>query len=399
MTLEGMMAMSSAGRLLIVGAGRGQLGLYRAAKRMGLTTIAAGFSGDYPGLALADEVCDVDISNPGALVDSARRLSIDAVVTSCMDTGVAALGAVNDALGLRGISQEVADSAFNKASQKKAFMDYGVPTSGCVFAHGLGDLDVAEESWGYPLVLKKVRSQGSEGVFVTRTHAEAAGVIAKELRDEKLFLIEEYLEGDEFGAQAFVADGEIKFVLPHGDLLYNGHAPIPVGHYLPLDQGDETYRAACDAAVAAVRASRFDNCAVNIDFRLNNGEVNVIELTGRAGANGLPELCGMYFGVDYYEQVIRVALGEDVEFTPRPRGNALLVEMVLPRVEGRVVRADTSPSFDGVEEIQSFVAVGDEARPFATLKDCLGMVSVSAGNKQECLDIASRQISASFLVQ
>ena len=45
-------------RLLILGAGRGQIGLYKAAKEMGITTIAGTMTGDnLPCLALADEVC------------------------------------------------------------------------------------------------------------------------------------------------------------------------------------------------------------------------------------------------------------------------------------------------------------------------------------------------------
>ena len=45
-------------RLLILGAGRGQIGLYRAAKEMGITTIAGTMPDNNPPcIPLADEVC------------------------------------------------------------------------------------------------------------------------------------------------------------------------------------------------------------------------------------------------------------------------------------------------------------------------------------------------------
>ena len=45
-------------RLLIVGAGRGQVGLYKAAKEMGVHTIAGTMpDNNPPGIKLADEVC------------------------------------------------------------------------------------------------------------------------------------------------------------------------------------------------------------------------------------------------------------------------------------------------------------------------------------------------------
>ncbi|MDK6251898.1 hypothetical protein QP096_07870, partial [Alloscardovia omnicolens] len=34
------------------------------------------------------------------------------------------------------------------------------------------------------------------------------------------------------------------------------------------------------------------------------------ELTGRVGANGLPEVVGKWFGIDYYELILRVATGD-----------------------------------------------------------------------------------------
>ncbi len=43
------------------------------------------------------------------------------------------------------------------------------------------------------------------------------------------YLIETYLVGDEFGAQAFVQDGKLEFVLPHGDYVFKGDTGVPVG--------------------------------------------------------------------------------------------------------------------------------------------------------------------------
>ena len=44
--------------IMILGAGRGQVGLYKAAKAMGHKSVAVSIKGDYPGFALADEIRD-----------------------------------------------------------------------------------------------------------------------------------------------------------------------------------------------------------------------------------------------------------------------------------------------------------------------------------------------------
>ncbi len=391
--------MSRSPRVLIVGAGRGQLGLYRAAKRMGLTTIAAGVPGKYPGLKLADEKCYVDISSPQAVVAEAKKLDIDAVVTSCMDTGVAAVGAVNDELGLKGIGYNQANDAFDKIKQKEAFDRGGVPAARSSVVHTYPQVEELSKEYGLPLVLKRRRSQGSEGVFVVKSLDEAKRVVAQDFGEGEDILVEEYLEGDEFGAQAMVVDGEIKYVMPHGDLLYMGHAPIPVGHYLPLDQPDNVRAEAIEAAKKAIRASEFDNCAVNIDFRLNNGSVNLIELTGRAGANGLPELAGLYLGVDYYEQILRIALGDDVTFVPQKTAGCDLVQMVLPSSAGTVRSIDLSPVSPEVIDVQSFIEVGDTVSSFESLKDCLGLITVRGRDKDECVKKAAEQTARTFEIE
>lgn len=390
--------MSKSPRVLIIGAGRGQLGLYRAAKRMGVTSIAAGVPGNYPGLKVADEKCYVDISDPRAVVAKAKKLDIDAVVTSCMDTGVASVGAVNDALGLKGIGYKEASDAFDKIKQKEAFGRGGVPAARSTVVSELSCLMELAEEYGLPLVLKKRRSQGSEGVFVVKSLDEAEHVIAQAFAEGEDILVEEYLKGDEFGAQAMVVNGEIKFVMPHGDMLYMGHAPIPVGHYLPLDQTKSIRAEAIEAAERAIRASGFDNCAVNIDFRLNNGKVNLIELTGRAGANGLPELTGLYLGVDYYEQILRIALGDNVAFTPHEPTGCDLVQMVLPSFAGMVEAIDLSTVSPEVVDVQSFVEVGEAVSSFESLKDCLGMIVVRGRDKYECAKKAAEQAAHTFQV-
>lgn len=383
-------------RVMIIGAGRGQLGLYKAANKMGVTCIAAGYPGKYPGLALADEICNVDISDSQAVVEAARKLNIDAVVTSCMDTGVEAVGAVNDVLGLCGVSFKAASEAFDKVLQKKAFFANDVLTAGAVVATSVNDLSEAEERFGYPLVVKRRHSQGSDGVFIVKTHDAAVEAIESCMIPGEEFLIEEFLVGDEFGAQAFVSHGEIKFVMLHGDLLFTTHAPIPVGHYVPLQQPEEVQRIAEDAVRKAVRASNFDNCAVNVDLCMNKGNVCVVELTGRAGANGLPELVGMYMGTNYYEAIIRNALGEDVSFAPSSQLKAALVKMILPMEDATLGPIDLAPIDKRIIDIWPFIEEGDQTHAFQTLKDCIGQISVEASDIEECIAAANKQARRTF---
>ena len=50
-------------KILILGAGVYQVPLILKAKEMGLYTIAASYAGPYPGLAIADEVWEIDTTD------------------------------------------------------------------------------------------------------------------------------------------------------------------------------------------------------------------------------------------------------------------------------------------------------------------------------------------------
>ena len=80
-------------RLLILGAGRGQIGLYKAARELGIHTIAGTLpDNNPPGIPLADEVCYMNIANPEDVLEKAVTLQLDGVATCCLDTGIPALG-------------------------------------------------------------------------------------------------------------------------------------------------------------------------------------------------------------------------------------------------------------------------------------------------------------------
>ena len=81
----------------------------------------------------------------------------------------------------------------------------------------------------------------------------------------------------------------------------------------------------------SVHALGLNNCAINADFICKEQEVYVLEVGGRAGATCLPELVSTYYGFDYYEQIIRVALGMNPNFqlyTSQPCACELLIAEV-----------------------------------------------------------------------
>ena len=110
-------------KLMILGASYSQLPLYEAAKRLGVSTVAASTPGDWPGFATADESSYTDISDCEAVLEAARKLQVNGIATCCLDTGVRALGYACEQMGLVGLSARAGELSSDKYKMKEAFDD------------------------------------------------------------------------------------------------------------------------------------------------------------------------------------------------------------------------------------------------------------------------------------
>ena len=107
-----------------------------------------------------------------------------------------------------------------------------------------------------------------------------------------------------------------------------------------------------------------DNCAINADFILRDGKTYVLEIGGRSGATCLAELVSIYYGFDYYEKLIRVALGEKVSFAS-DKAVPNVSKLLISDKDG-VIRSQTNentPS-ENLVDVQFDYKPGDEVHAF-----------------------------------
>lgn len=379
-------------RLLILGAGRGQIGLYEAAKQMGIVTIAGTMPDNNPPcIPLADEVCYMNIADPEDVLEKAKELNLDGVATCCLDTGIAALGKTCDELGLTGLSEQAAIMCNDKSKMKKAFIEYGVSTAKYFEVVTQKELEDALEKIKLPVIVKATDLQGSRGIYIAKTKEKAIKGFTEAMRltRRSYCIVEEYIEGWEFGAQAFVKDEEILFVMPHGDNTYMSHTAVPVGHYVPLDCNQDVNRQTEVAVRSAIRALSLNNCAVNVDLILKDGTVYVIELTGRVGANCLPELVKINYGVEYYKMIAALAIGDDpIEYWKQKNSyeTAGLAKMIISTEKSGVLKeiAYQDHNDPDVIQVSFFKKPGDEIRRFVDSNDCIGQIIVKGKDMNSC---------------
>lgn len=305
-------------KIMILGAGIYQVPLIQRAKKLGIYAIVVSIPGNYPGFALADKIYYENTTDWEAILKIAREEKIDGIVTAGTDVAVITIGKVCDEMGLCGLSYAGAQVATNKLKMKEVYELHDVRTAK-YRKIAFDDPQMYEkiDELTLPVIFKAVDSSGSRGITRTNTKEEFAEAIAlaKKYTRQDYFIVEEFIEGEEFGAQAFVYNGKVQFILPHGDYVYQGDTGVPIGHFAPYNLSPEIIVDAKHQLEMAIEAMGLDNCAINADFILKDNQTYVLEIGGRSGATCLAELTSIYYGFDYYEKILLAALGEkDLSF-------------------------------------------------------------------------------------
>lgn len=391
-------------KLMILGAGVYQVPLIQQARRMGIETLVVSVPGNYPGFAFGDKICYEDTRDYEKILEIARAENIDGIVTTGTDVAVVTIGKVCDALGLPGLSFEAGKVATDKMLMKQNYEKHGVRTAryrrisleedskenGA--AEGNKDFQIIkrleQELAGlqFPLIFKAVDTSGSRGIVKAENSSKFAEAYqrVRENTRKDYFIVEEFLEGEEFGAQSFVFQGKIQFILPHGDYVFQGDTGVPIGHWVPYELEQSVIEDAKEQLQKAVIAMGLDNCALNADFILSGGKPYVLEIGGRAGATCLAELVSLYYGYNYYEKIIQAALGLPVDFASQeanPNVGMLLRSEKTGSIRKIVNKNDREDK--QIVEIQFDYQAGDQVQAFRVGPHRIGHVVVKADTLEE----------------
>lgn len=382
-------------KILLQGASRGNLGLIKTAKQHDVFVVMTGLGGDFPCNPYADKFCYADILDCDAVLKIAQEEQVDGAIICCSDTGLKAIGRVNDVMGLTGLSEKSADESSNKFLMKEKLIDAGVRTARFFKVHSEEELNSAVGEIGFPVIIKAVDLQGSRGINIVREEENLKDAFSDtmSLTRKDFCIVEEYIVGTEYGAQSFVYNGEVLFVLPHGDETIMCKTAVPIGHYMPYDISNELYLDTCEQVKKSIAALGFNNCAVNVDLIEKDGKAYIIELTGRVGANCLPELTSNYYGINYYEMILATCLGESPlpYWEKRQQPCYTLARMVKSSVNGIAKSVDVN-CFPNTE-ILMFIHKGSEIREFTNSNDAIGQVIVKGKSMQECEDMIQKAIA------
>lgn len=297
-------------KLMILGAGCFQVEAIRKAALLGCHVVTLDYLPDNIGHRFSRQAINCSTADQLAVLEHARRLKIDGIMTMASDVALPTVAFVGEELGLSTPSSETVAVMADKGNFRKMQMRNGLPHPAFTLSASAPDTDWSRFTGIEKLVAKPPRSSGSRGVFFfdkqVSPNRDRAIEMARNFSADGLVCIEEYIDGIDVTGEGFLfADGSM--IIAFTEKFSCGCAVL--GHRLP-GLLTATQRKMAETEVAATLTQcGYAEGPFDVDLRVTATRVVILEMTPRLGGNGCPLLVGMHFGVDPVELTIRFALG------------------------------------------------------------------------------------------
>lgn len=374
--------------ILIMGAGVYQVPLIKKAREMGHKAIVVSPIGNYPGLALADEVIHLDTRDHVAVLEKAKRIGIDAVLTTGTDVAVPTIGYLVDELGLPGTGYAAAQRSMDKALMKQCFAENGIKTAKFSVVETLDELKQCANDMGYPVMVKAVDSSGSRGItqVLTSDALDSAYSSAKAISKSQKVICEQYLDGHEIGADTIIVGDDVVEVFLHEKYVTPPPVSAPIGHSMPLILPERVEERTKNLLRKATEALGLKNTIANADVMIVDNEPYLIEMSARMGGTCIPEVISLYTGLDIYALLIEMSINRKVVFDSDLYLNRCCLAMLITSSDSGVIKYNVDSPFliDKNISILFDYNPGDKVRKFEVGPDRLGQIIVASDSIDGC---------------
>lgn len=303
-------------RILILGAGEGQIPLIHRAKEAGWHTIVVSPKGDYPGFVLADEVAYCNIADIDAVVALAKTLQVQAIATDQTDIPVQAIQQVNKEFGLPAIHCEDINNFRFKSRMRELCQSAGIKTIPYLVTNDIQAVKYFFEQQVGSVIIKPVDSQGSRGVTQVKTIAELRDAFDKAMSysKQKKVIVEQFIDGQEVEVDTVMYRDEIKAVLI-GDVfnfesiqIFSAYERIYPSQ-LPAATQDEIRRVNTQTLQVLGLHTGWTHGEYMV---ATNGDVYLLEVGARGGGNYIgSDIVKTMIGVSTDEMAFRTAIGDE----------------------------------------------------------------------------------------
>ena len=387
-------------KLMLLGGSRYLLPVIEAAHSLGLYVITCDYLPDNFAHKYADEYCNVSIIDKDAVLDTAKKLEIDGILSFACDPGVVTAAYVAEKMGLPcSGSYNSVNILQNKGLFRKFLADNGFNVPVAKSYTKIEDAEKDVDIFNWPVVVKPTDSAGSKGVTRVDQPANLRKSIeyALSFSHSNEFIIEDFLEkvGHSSDSDCFSVDGELKFVSFSSQRFdENAENPYtPAAFSWPSSLSKEHEEELASEIQRLFKLLDMRTSIYNIETReCVNGKAYIMELSPRGGGNRLAEMVRYATGQDMILNVVKAAIGETVDIKQAPY-DGCWAEIIL--------HSDKSGVFDSLwisDELEAnvierdlWIKSGDEVGGFSGANEAIGTLVLKFDTQERLEEVLNEQ--------
>ena len=378
---------------MLLGGIRYLLPAIEAAHRHGCHVITVDYLPDNIAHRYSDEYHNVSIMDKEAVLQLAKELQIDGILSYAVDPGVVTAAFVAEQMGLPfTCSYEAACVLQDKARFRQFLIENGFNAPHAKGYTKTEDAIKDVHCFSWPVIVKPVDSAGSKGVTRVDNPEELEKAIAHALEESHNghFIIEDYLEkvGLSSGSESFFVDGKLMYNAFY-DQYFDANAVnpfTPSAECWPTNKPEVIQKDVKSQLQRLSNLLHFGTGLFNVEWRVcKDGKVYLMEVSPRAGGNRLAEILNYATDVNIIEAEVAKAIGDVLPSVHEPNYKGHYCILVLhaekPGYLENVLIAASSPGELIEKEIR--VDIGAKVEAFSGANNAIGSLFLRFNTREE----------------
>ncbi len=388
-------------KLLLLGGARYALPVIEAAHSLGCYVITCDYLPQNMAHRYSDRYCNVSIVDKEAVLEAAKGLAIDGIMSFACDPGVVTAAYVAEKLNLptSGPYESVCI-----LQNKKLFREFLTKHGFCVpFAKGYGRIEDAldeRDLFRWPVIVKPVDSAGSKGVSRVEDPEllEISIRHALKFSQSNEFIIENFLESRNHpsDSECFSVDGDLKFVSYSAQRFdsssENPYTPAAFSWQPTISEQNQ--KELTSELQRLIHLLNMGTSLYNVETReCTDGKAYIMECSPRGGGNRLCEMIRYSAGVDLISNAVRFSIGEPLADIEQKKNDGYWAEIIL--------HSDTSGKFREVSianeirhnimEQDIWVEKGEQVNAFSGANEAVGTLVLRFDAEMEMNQVLDNQ--------
>lgn len=313
---------------MLLGGLRYLLPVINEAHKRGWHVITVDYIPDNIAHKYSNEYYNISTFDKEAILEVARKIQIDGILSFAVDAGVTSAAYVAEQMGLPFQCSYNSTCILQDKSLFRQFLaENGFNTPKAKGYDNVDDAMKDVDLFTWPIMVKPVDSCGSKGVTRVDDKDKFADAIneAMMVSVSNHFIVEEFLlaEGNPSGSESFFVDGKLKYNAFY-DQMFDPSAPnqfTPAIECWPSGKNEKTIQEVKNQLQRLGNLLGFRTGLFNVEWRISNGRVFLMEVSPRAGGNRLAEILNYATDVDIIEAETIKSVGITPAFVKEPDYN------------------------------------------------------------------------------